>query len=405
MWKLLIADDEKTIRRGLRNCIRWKELNITVVGEAEDGEIALEKAKELEPDILFVDICMPFLNGLQLIKAINKILPGAIIIIISGYDEFNYAREAIRLNVFDYLLKPIEEEQLYYLMEKAIKVLQNKKSSHAYMQWVHKEINCNYFTIRNTFFNRMVSSHLSKKEIDEQLEHLHIQFNGKVGIMVIKPIKGVGIKHKTYHFDRELLYFSIKNIIEEMTSNIQTTVIFEDAYEHIIIIMPIKNKTSWYELNVNIEKSVEKYLQRGIFLTQKVLEEGIYNIAHAYKKLVHIIEEEKQYTPVVILAKKYIDQHYYKSDLTLDKVADFVQVNPTYLSRLLKNETGKSFIDYLTNVRIEKSIEFMNDPSMKIYEIAEQVGYNTQHYFSSAFKKVIGVSPIAYKQGGAWKTK
>jgi two-component system response regulator YesN len=80
-------------------------------------------------------------------------------------------------------------------------------------------------------------------------------------------------------------------------------------------------------------------------------------------------------------------------------VADHMQVSPTYLSKLLKHETGASFVDYLTQVRIKKAIQLMNDPAEKIYEIAEKVGYSNQHYFSTAFKKVLGFSPMEYRRG------
>lgn len=84
MIKLLIADDEPKILRGLKKSLNWEEWNIEIVGEAEDGEIAFEMAKQLQPDILFLDINMPFLNGLDLIKKLNSELPSSIVIVISG---------------------------------------------------------------------------------------------------------------------------------------------------------------------------------------------------------------------------------------------------------------------------------------------------------------------------------
>ena len=99
-------------------------------------------------------------------------------------------------------------------------------------------------------------------------------------------------------------------------------------------------------------------------------------------------------------AKQYIENNYFKEELSLEDVARDIKVSASYLSRVLKQETGTSFIDYLTQVRVKMAIQLMTDPSMKIYEIAERVGYNSQHYFSTAFKKVLGVSPVEYKKGG-----
>ena len=101
----------------------------------------------------------------------------------------------------------------------------------------------------------------------------------------------------------------------------------------------------------------------------------------------------------MFLAIKYIEASYYINHLNLDRVSEKLNLSPSYLSKLLKQETGLSFIDYLTNVRIKRSIDIMSDPTMKIYQVAELVGYNNQHYFCKAFKKVMGFSPTEYRGG------
>ena len=104
-------------------------------------------------------------------------------------------------------------------------------------------------------------------------------------------------------------------------------------------------------------------------------------------------------TPIVVLAKNYIDQNYFEQSISLQQVANHLQVSPTYLSKQLKNEIGVSFVHYLTNVRMEKAVKLITDPYLKIYEVAEMVGYSTQHYFSNVFKKMVGISPIEYRNG------
>ena len=133
MIKVLIADDEPRIRRGIRNIIGLED-GFEIVGEAEDGEEALCLAKEKKPDILLLDICMPFLNGIQLIEELNKALCNPVVIIISGHDEFNYAQAALRLKVFDYILKPIDRENFKITLSKAkeevvSRIKENEKES------------------------------------------------------------------------------------------------------------------------------------------------------------------------------------------------------------------------------------------------------------------------------------
>lgn len=118
MIKLLIADDEAVIRKGIQTSIDWSSYGVTVVGEAKNGKEALEKSVTLQPDIILTDIRMPIMDGLTFAKQIREILPTAKIIILSGYDDFEYAKQAIRIGVNDYVLKPFGAEELINLILK-----------------------------------------------------------------------------------------------------------------------------------------------------------------------------------------------------------------------------------------------------------------------------------------------
>jgi two-component system response regulator YesN len=106
MYKVFIVDDEIIVREGIRNKIQWEKTPFNFLGEASDGEIALSMIQELKPDILITDIKMPFMDGLELSMIVKNIQPWIRIIILSGHDEFNYAKEAIKIGVDDYILKP-----------------------------------------------------------------------------------------------------------------------------------------------------------------------------------------------------------------------------------------------------------------------------------------------------------
>jgi two-component system response regulator YesN len=112
MIKLMLVDDEPLIRKGIRTTIDWERYDVDIVGEASNGKEALEKALQLQPHIVLTDIRMPIMDGLELSDQLHKQLPDTTVIIISGYEEFAYARQAIRLGVHDYLLKPVGAEEL-----------------------------------------------------------------------------------------------------------------------------------------------------------------------------------------------------------------------------------------------------------------------------------------------------
>lgn len=399
MLKMLIADDELIIRRGLKSALDWGELGIEVIAEAEDGEIAYEKSKKYLPDIILVDINMPFMNGLELIEKINEILPDTLILIITGHDEFDYAKKAVKLNVVDYILKPVDEDVLYEVIQRIIQLLKEKKQKKVVNEVVNQEVKKNFNNIREKFLLDLLMNRIDKNEIEAKLKYYGINYSSNIGLVVIKPLDNINVYDRNYEMNKELLYFSIKNIMVELLEEFKSGIVIQDG-GNLVTLVNYENKTKWYELNAKIEKNIEFYLHRNIIIVQDIAKEGIEEIGITYKNMICRIKKEESYTPIVILAKKYIEQYYYKKGITLSEVASFVNVNPTYLSRLLKSELGNSFADYLTKVRINKSIEFMNNHSLKMYEIADQVGYNTQHYFSTAFKKIMKISPNNYKKGG-----
>lgn len=112
MYKIMIVDDEEEVRLGIIKKMDWKSFDFVVVGDAENGQEALEKAEKLEPDVIMTDIRMPFMDGLELGNKLVEILPSTKIIVFSGYDDFEYAKQAIKINVIEYLLKPINSAQL-----------------------------------------------------------------------------------------------------------------------------------------------------------------------------------------------------------------------------------------------------------------------------------------------------
>lgn len=120
MYNVLLVDDEKLILEGLKNIIDWEELNLKISDTAENGEEALSKFKQNPADIVITDIMMPKMNGLNLIKEIKAIDNNIKFIILSGYDDFCYTKQAIKLNIENYILKPINEDELLETLKNTI---------------------------------------------------------------------------------------------------------------------------------------------------------------------------------------------------------------------------------------------------------------------------------------------
>lgn len=396
MIKVLIADDEPRIRRGIRNTIIWEEEGFELVGEAEDGEEALEIAKEKKPDILLLDICMPFLNGIQLIEELNKVLCNPIVIIISGHDEFNYTQAALRLKVFDYILKPIDRDDFKTLIFKAKEevILRAKKNEKESFKNMILENNISY--LKDNFFKAWLNGNLDRDELKIKMENFNVNYSSNMGLALIKILEKnfIGIVNKN---ERELISYGIVNLTMEFMSDFKNLYVFQYSSSRVVILGEVKSIISWKEVLVKLEEKISDLFKIDIIIENSLLSSEPMEIKDTFNKLKSNILEKSKKTPIVLEVEKYIEKYYGDEDLSIEKLSNKLGISQTYLTRLLKKELGMNFIDYLTYVRIQNSIELMKEPSIKIYEISRLVGYSTQHYFSNVFKKHKGMSPNDYR--------
>jgi len=399
MWKLVVADDEPKIRRGIEKVLDWGEFSIEIVGEAEDGEIALEIIQKINPDIILLDINMPFLNGLNLLQKLKEINNKSIVIIISGYDDFSYAQKALQFNVFDYILKPVSKKNMEEIIIKAVCKLNEREKENNYLEWVKEQLTENKDMLQKTFFSEWSNNKLTDEQVLKEISFFGIEFGKNVGIIVIKLIEKLNIEIIGEKWDSELLEFAIANLLKDKFKESDSKFIFSDEKHNIILISKIDDMLEWLAASNTIEVDISKYLKCNVIIEQANVSDGVLKIKEEYIKIRNSVNEKKKCSPIVLLTIKYIEDSYYFNDLNINDISEKLEVTSSYLSKLLKKETGLSFIDYLTNIRIKKAMYIMEDPTIKIYDVAELVGYSNQHYFCRAFKKVVGISPTDYKRG------
>ncbi|MFW2491105.1 response regulator transcription factor [Clostridium chromiireducens] len=399
MWKLVVADDEPKIRRGIEKVLDWSRLNIEIVGEAEDGEIAFELIQKKNPDIILLDINMPFLSGLNLLQKLKDINNKSIVIIISGYDDFSYAQKALKFNVFDYILKPVSKKDMEEIIIRAVYKLNEREKENNYLEWVKEQLYENKDMLQKTFFSEWFNNKLTDEQVLKEIRFFGIEFGKNVGILVIKLIEKLNIEIIGEKWDSELLEFAIANLLKDKFKELNSKFIFSDEKHNIVLISKINDMLEWVAVSSTIEADISKYLKCNVIIEQANVSEGVLKIKQEYIKIRSSVNEKKKCSPIVLLTMKHIEDSYYSNDLNINDIAEKLEVTSSYLSKLLKKETGLSFIDYLTNIRIKKAMYIMEDPTIKIYDVAELVGYSNQHYFCRAFKKVIGISPTDYKRG------
>lgn len=404
MWKALIADDEPKIRRGLRSLLERIDGEITVVAEAEDGQEAFEQAQAQLPDILFLDIRMPFLNGLELIEKLDQVSCDWLVIIISGHDEFDYARRAVSLKVFEYLLKPVDEEELRRTLERAKNELTLRRATNRYVVWARQQLIANKEIFQERFIIDWLRGILSKSDIEETQSFLSLNLTAIQTLVALRleerPTKNNSLRCGY----RNLLTYTIKAAVKELLPPSFLVVI--DLLDTVVALGD-QNKKQVEKIIPAIEMAIEDATHHRALIvlmdTRNENDGALKTVQDLYEEAHKELSKKENLQTFVLLAEQYIEKNYSYPELSLEEAATELEISPGYLSRLIKQATGYSFIDFLSRVRINHAMELMLDPAIKIYEVAEKVGYRSQHYFSRAFKNVLGFPPSEYKRGGSLK--
>jgi two-component system response regulator YesN len=174
MFKVFLVEDEKVVREGIRENVLWEQYGFHYTGDASDGELAIPMIRKIQPDLLITDIKMPFMDGLSLIKLVRKELPKTKIVIISGYDDFSYAQQAIHLGVEQYLLKPIIKDKLVEMLIEMREKMQEERYQQQYIENFKLEAQEYENFSRRRFFEQIVTGGLSVSEICETAKNLNI---------------------------------------------------------------------------------------------------------------------------------------------------------------------------------------------------------------------------------------
>ena len=172
MLKIFLAEDEVIVRETIKRMIPWESLGFELVGEAADGEMALPLLIRQQPDLLITDIKMPFMDGLTLARLAKKEVPGLKVVILSGYDDFNYAKQAINIGVEDYLLKPITKNALIERLTEIRSRYEDEKTQREYYEKFHREIQAYEKNSSRDFFEALVSGSLDMIELYKKAEKL-----------------------------------------------------------------------------------------------------------------------------------------------------------------------------------------------------------------------------------------
>lgn len=353
MNKVLIIDDEPWAREVVKALGDWERLGLKVVGEAEDGREGLRLMKEIGPDIVLTDMRMPGVDGIELLKQINIQFPLLKIIVMSGYDDFMYLKQAIRSRAVEYLLKPVDPDELNAALEKCIHEL-NAQKQIVNTSWDSPLVLPNtvsmdrYITLRQRVFASLFE--LSKPAVLQALgkleEYLVATFpRGLDSAMLVKI--GADFLHI-------LEQFMLEN---EAGFEVQHS--SDDGYRSEIAVSGMLA-----HIQTNYIEAIDR---------------------------IEVLRKSKSRL-VISEVKNYMDKHFLEP-ITLETIANKFYVSKEHLSRVFKTTTGENLTEYIIGKRMERAKELLLQPHISIKEAALMTGYTELTYFHRVFKKHFDMTP------------
>ncbi len=527
MYKIMLADDEGIVIDSLRFIIDKYFKDSCIVEHAMTGRSVIELAEKFMPDIAIMDIQMPGINGIDAMKEIHKKNSSVLFIILTAYDKFNYAKEAINLGVLEYLTKPVNHTIIANVIQKAMDMITEDRRKRSNDLLIREKLEIVVPIIENDFIYAILSWEDSSKvetmfrpllgiaenygmimvmEFGDSLEEgiltnpvgisvkaqsfysaikdsLKEEFNCIAGpIMVNKIVVFIPSAEPQLEYDdRSVLIDKVRKMIRELTKQIDvqfrvgigSVTAFNrlrDSYKEAIAAVnnsksrvahvkdlpygceyaddyPIDIETAFMEMvekgNMEGAKSETnrffdwmirhypdcmmdiklKVLEMVLFAEQKAFLSGGMTYDFRYRKdyLMTLMQMDnyellrkwflektaeacsnvgtkrgEQTSGVISRARTYIEENYSKN-ISLDDVSRYVDISPYYFSKLFKEETGENFIEYLTNIRIEKAKKMLSNREISIKNIGIDIGYSDPNYFSRIFKKQVGITPTEYR--------
>ncbi len=270
MYGLLIVDDEAIVREALKSVAVKSSSRVRVVGEAENGRRAIEMAEELKPDVIFMDIKMPGINGIEATKEIRAKLPNARVIIMTAYDYFNYAKEALQLGVQDYLLKPVKKETILEILEQAVRSLDMEREIRKKDLVLKEKLNTVRPFVEAELTYSLIFGGTANPDVLGWADLLEVRLNA--GFAMVATL-GQGLHNVTGMMEKTLLRQKVYDCIRDVAKNNCPCLVSPLISDHVVIFVSIDEDFDPYNIRVwsinlarIIREQVKKMADTRIFV-------------------------------------------------------------------------------------------------------------------------------------------
>lgn len=356
MLKVLIVDDEFLLRRLINVSVDWRSLGFKVVGEAEDGEEAIEKINMLHPDLMIIDINIPFINGIQVSLKVRELFPEIKIVILTGYDEFEYARGAIRAGVFRYLLKPINAEELREALVALREEIQKETLQRDYVERLENETRKSFEFKRQQILNDLIAGNLGgcNDEVQDLLKNHNVHVGQSNHRVIVIEMEECADRLK----DQELLQKGIYTICSDIFSKVSKICIFVKE-NSIICILGNDLADDHKKLSLELIRKVKEYLNCTISIGIGDCYDGYEKICLSYQEAASALNRRFKEGKGKIFENMTTNFNPIKQVFHIN-TQDHILL---YLRRgdyeLLTKEIGSFFDDARTNELDKETIQFL----------------------------------------------
>ena len=353
MLKTFLAEDEIVVRENIKKMVPWEQYGFELVGEASDGEMALPLIKKLKPDLLITDIKMPFMDGLTLCKVVKKELPDIKIVILSGYDDFNYAKEAIGIGVEDYLLKPITKNAFLERLCEIRSRYEHEKSQREYYEQFHREMQEYEQNSSRDFFEGLISGTMDMGEMYERADKLGLDIVAEaynILIFTLESENAAAGQSETYsEWEARAL-----EKIEGLFADHSYAMLFRNnVFSYGVLVKEQKDNPG--KNTRDCVESIREILSdapagQPWFIAAGELVERLSNMKHSYNTAAQTYARRYLYDGHILYYRDLKEEELTKDDGRYLKKVDINAMDPAIIQKFLgsglKEETGNFVRDY-----------------------------------------------------------
>lgn len=402
MYKLLIVDDEYLVRKGLSETIDWAALDVAVAGTAEDGNEALRLIEETAPDIVITDMSMPGMDGIGLIKETSARGVDCAVVVLSGYKDFEYVKATLENGIHAYLLKPTDNEQLIKIVLAELKKLETARENKRYYTHLEAELP----TIHNKLVYDLLQGNFGDERTQTEKFRICKLDIPSTGTMIYATVNGVeeGEREGLARLYALFKDFEWGEIGISVTERYDTFVV---ALTPVSDVDAVSRKCRAFVERFEKEHGeVVAIAVSGPYLGLSEIRASYHTAKQMVKnRLLRVVnsvltpsDNAGNIHSVVRSAVDYICSHY-AEDITIKSCAAALYVSDSHLMHLFKGNLGKTFNEYLTEYRVLQAKKLLRLDKMRVYEVAEAVGYSDVKYFGQVFRKYAGCMPSEYAGG------